>query len=127
MTVEDIFRLKPSDDNDDTLVSQLATNLIKGLPLLEDGDVDWQKAGEILGERLQGFLDSVGVTTSDPNQATRVSVGSLVALCNALYRKRSQLLSRKQQRDLSILLGFADATGITEKLMLQLIKLGFRS
>lgn len=125
MKFEDIFEIKAPPDTD-SKIQQLAAAIVGVMPLNEDGDIDWHEVGALIGDKSQELLHANGIETADGPESLRVVTGAAIALIKTLHKNRSQFLTRSQMRDLSIFLGFCDSVGVTQKIMTQILSMGFK-
>lgn len=126
MTVEQLFSFKTTNNDDDDLILEFTKRVLGALPTNKDGEIDWRETGCILGDQAKDKLNSLGVAVSDPAQANRVLIGTALSAGKALYEKRDKYLNKRQQRDLTMLLGFLEATGCFNKLASLLLNSGFK-
>lgn len=126
MTVEELFEHKPTDNADNDLIFELTQKILGALPTDEAGEIDWRETGCVLGDHAARYMNEMGIAAQDPAQANRVIIGTLLSAGKALYNNRGKFLDRRQQRDLTMLIGFLEATGCFNKVASMLMKNGFK-
>lgn len=125
MKFEKLFDFKPVDEDLDDQILIVVSKLLGTLPCDEKGNPDWHEAGAMLGDKVTQYVRGAGASVGNDDEARTVLYGAVLSACAALWRNRDKYLNSKKVRELNMLAGFLEASGMTSKVAGFLIKNGF--